>query len=1422
MRMIRHFCMSAAALLLATLACAPALAGTCTAKQNGNWGSSSTWQGCGTPAAGDDVVIPDPYTVTINGTAAARAVTIGNGGTLRITSDSGTKTFHGLVMVASGGEWNNSADEDVNFRGGLTNNGTFNAGTGVHTFSNNNQSLAGNLSIPNVTVTGVTLTNTGTLTVSSALAGTGGLTNGANATLNIDFGGALGISTLTASATGNLVNYSYDGRRIWGWPIISGDQTIKATTYHHLTLSGRDTKSLANATTVNGNLLISSGVTLDATSSNRALTVGGDFTNNGSFNARSGTVTLNGAAAQTVGGSTATGFYRLIVNNSTSGGSGVILARDVTVNNNLTLTQGIVNTGSNTLILSQACSASWPTGSSASFVAGFARLTFPTGNQTCTFPVGDATTRQYAPITVAFTGSGGGTLTGSTQPDTGNAKQTAAGFNPNASVNRYWTLTKGSLSSFTRYSATLQFNNPGDLDAAASSSDFFVRHYTGGTWITPTLGARTGTSTQATGITQTGFGDFAVGATAASACSPPPGAPPGLTCQCDNFGRAQQRADGTWEINPSPIFGGNWLLNSSSGPAGFPQIKNQGYLRLTDNQSNESNSATVPGIFPAAGNYISVEFRHYAYNGSGADGVGVVLSDSSQPPTPGAFGGSLGFAQKTGINGFNAGWMGVALDEFGNYSNQSEGRTDGPGFFPQSIGIRGSGNGTAGYPWIGGALCTTGYPKSGYATTFSLPASCNTDSGRLDNRGSTTPSRGWSYQIVVDARNYTANNKTTLVSVGRDTAGGSNFTSLVPSFDVYAAKPSQAAVPTNWQITFTGSTGGSTNIHEIGALKVCASTILPPTSVSTAGGFNAIDSVLTGRDKLTVLSGHIYMKVVGAPFKLNVAALANPTTDGLNTVYTSGSGKVELIDDSHDPQSGQSSCNATAAACSACSRPVVATQNNFTFSSADKGFKSTADFTLDKPYKRLIARITQTSGGKTTVGCSVDGFAVRPAYYALSSVNTKTRAGPFVINAAMKQVNGTTVTGSSGAPTMTPEVVPNLSLISWPAGGLAGDFFYDDVGTINLPKDAIYDAQFGNAAGEARDQDAGDCNPGSVSDSVYTPNTCYGYSGGACNVAVSKTPDSAGKYGCDIGGSALSAGPFYPDHYEASVTMVPACGTGGFTYMGQPFSMTDADGGRIRIKALASGKTFADDALPSYTGSGSTFAKVWFGARNGAGSTTDLIGRITYDDPPKTLPDKAAASSTWVNGIYTAPASTFTFSRPTSATPDGTWGSYDSLDIGVTVSDPDGSALAIPVGHDFTLNGDTYQAISGNAATRMRLGRMRIDNAYGSTLLDLPVKVAATYWNGSRYAINALDSCTSTEGFALSGWSGMASNSTSMTGSGELSGGTGSLILTRPSPAPAGKGSVMLNSNLTPYLPGAGRQTFGVYKSRFIYLREMY
>ena len=204
---------------------------------------------------------------------------------------------------------------------------------------------------------------------------------------------------------------------------------------------------------------------------------------------------------------------------------------------------------------------------------------------------------------------------------------------------------------------------------------------------------------------------------------------------CDNFGRAN--------LNPSTIFNSNWLLSTSSGSFGIPKIVNQGRLRLTDNTGNNASAATVPGIFPAAGNYISVEFQQYAYNGSGADGIAVTLSDYSVAPTPGAYGGSLGYAQKTGINGFAGGWIGVALDEYGNYENNTEGRSGGTppcaGLCPDSVGIRGSGSGNAAtatnYPWLAGNTRIGNIDPAG---TTPGPATCTRSSS---TRATTRPAR---------------------------------------------------------------------------------------------------------------------------------------------------------------------------------------------------------------------------------------------------------------------------------------------------------------------------------------------------------------------------------------------------------------------------------------------------------------------------------------------------------------------------------------------------------------------------------------------------------------------------------------------------------------------------------------------------------
>ncbi|HDU8492343.1 TPA: MSHA biogenesis protein MshQ [Aeromonas hydrophila] len=255
--------------------------------------------------------------------------------------------------------------------------------------------------------------------------------------------------------------------------------------------------------------------------------------------------------------------------------------------------------------------------------------------------------------------------------------------------------------------------------------------------------------------------------------------PPMLTCFADGFDSAQ--------INPD-----SWVVAQRNNST-LPSVQN-GRLRLTQNVTNQATSATFQRLFPGAGNLVTVEFDQYAYKTSGtsgADGMAVVLSDATLTPQPGAFGGPLGYGYKTGISGFAGGWLGVGLDEYGNYAN--EGGSTNLGSRPQAVSIRGSGSGTSGYRYL-----------TGTASNLNPPV----DSGTNGNR----PHR---YRITVDSRS--AGNS--LATVERDT--GSGYSTLVGPINM-TSQTGQAAVPTNFLLSLTGSTGSVTNFHEIDNVRICA------------------------------------------------------------------------------------------------------------------------------------------------------------------------------------------------------------------------------------------------------------------------------------------------------------------------------------------------------------------------------------------------------------------------------------------------------------------------------------------------------------------------------------------------------------------------------------------------------------------------
>jgi hypothetical protein len=459
------------------------------------------------------------------------------------SSAAAAQTYIGAVTVNAGGAWSNTGNAPVTFQNGLTfNGGTFTAGTGIYTFSTTaaqTVSCATALAIPSMTVTAPTvLTNAcPSLTIATALTGTGNLTNGAGSTLNL--GGTSTVTTLNATTVGNSVNYT------------GAAQTVQPTAYYNLGLSGSGAKTMTGVTTIGGNLSISGTVTMTG---NAAFTVTGALSyastgattltaatpiSIGSFNQTAGTLVDNGNTitvtgtgagtwAQTAGTFTPTGtvvftgaapqigtanFNNLTIN--VGAGNSATLNGNATLSGVLTMSSGRLSTGANTLDVGASCVG--VTGSSTSYVLGNVRLHYPTlnpGTTTCTFPIGDA--NAYTPVTVALSNVtstlANSTLTASTTAgDHADTTAGTSGVNGSRSVNRYWTLTPGALLTFATYTTTFNFV-AGDIDAGATTANFKIGRKSGGVWSYPAMGAANPLNTTATGMTQAGgFGEFAIG-----------------------------------------------------------------------------------------------------------------------------------------------------------------------------------------------------------------------------------------------------------------------------------------------------------------------------------------------------------------------------------------------------------------------------------------------------------------------------------------------------------------------------------------------------------------------------------------------------------------------------------------------------------------------------------------------------------------------------------------------------------------------------------------------------------------------------------------------------------------------------------------------------------------------------------------------
>jgi hypothetical protein len=151
----------------------------------------------------------------------------------------------------------------------------------------------------------------------------------------------------------------------------------------------------------------------------------------------------------------------------------------------------------------------------------------------------------------------------------------------------------------------------------------------------------------------------------------------------------------------------------SSIPAcsGTPDAVGQGVLRLTTRTNSLAAMVVSTSSVSTAGG-LQITFSDYAYPSPAADGVVLFLADGAGavPKSVGQNGGALGYASGATTSGIPGAYLGIGLDEFGNFSASSEGRQGGPGRVPETIAIRGAAG--IGYAYLGGAQNAEHQPAS--------------------------------------------------------------------------------------------------------------------------------------------------------------------------------------------------------------------------------------------------------------------------------------------------------------------------------------------------------------------------------------------------------------------------------------------------------------------------------------------------------------------------------------------------------------------------------------------------------------------------------------------------------------------------------------------------------------------------------------
>lgn len=920
----------------------------------------------------------------------------------------------------------------------------------------------------------------------------------------------------------------------------------------------------------------------------------------------------------------------------------------------------------------------------------------------------------------------------------------------------------------------------------------------------------------------------------------------------------------------------NWVVSTSRGT--FTPTTVNGRMRLTQNVNNQATASSFQRLFPGAGNLVTIQFDQYAYGRTtspGGDGVAIVLSDSSVTPQPGAYGGPLGYGTKANENivGFAGGWVGVGLDEYGNFS--SEGGPGGPGRRLQSIAIRGSGNGVTGYRYLAGA-CNNGTTNT--ATNCLNPA--------IDGNQNTLHR----YRLTLDSQTTGR----AYLTLERDV--GSGFTPVINRFDA-AAATGQAAVPSKFILSLTGSTGAANNYHELDNVQICALQMEPMGEQIDHFEYVHPGSALTCNPAsmtIKACKNTSCSELVTSSVTATLAPTANWSgigVSGNNVTFSGGSTTVQL----RQATAGTVNLNVTSStpmqkplAKTMCRVGTTLSTANCALTFADSGFLVDVPTKLaNKVATGVKLRAVKSDGSAQCVPSFANVSRTIKLWSDLVSPSTYPGSVPAVT------VNSTAIGTSAGTATSH-----TLSFDSQGESTLAVN--YADAGQLRL--NARYDGSA--ATGDSGllmtgsdlfvSQPAGFCIttpqtcPLSANDAAYASCALYRRAGETFPVTVSakawesdsdssfctgnlttknfvspsmqlqldrlapqvgvtgtlsasqlnftaagqgqtqlttsyhevgvvrfRTVANAAYEGTTLtatGQQETATGRIGPYQFKLDNSAVMA-GCSSFSYVGQPFNST----------ASFSARSASGAVLSNYQG---VFAKAssQLVARDGS---TNLSSRLQYT---------TSAWQQWSAGqLFVSDALLLTRANQ----PDGP---FPATDLGVMLqaNDPPGAGSAEPVLEGLNLNPDVAGSCALCTAWKLgspqqfRYGRVRVLEAFGSELAALPVQLLAEYYNGQQFVSNSLDVCTSVTPSALTA---SGSPTVSVSGqSGTLQAGiSGAMSLMLSAPQQPGIWTLQYDLSTAPWLqydwqPGQGallenptaQAVFGIYRgqNRQIYWRE--